>query len=132
MKASIIAVIGLGLAFTSSVAQAQGKNPPGVNPSHFLCYRVSQAAPLKPAAAVKWQDQFGIFGSKIGSAMFLCTPVSKNGEEMKDKTTHLVCYQVAAKNAGKKVKITHQLGTQVLKIGGSVMFCLPSTKEVLK
>jgi len=29
---------------------------------------------------------------------------------MKDKTTHLVCYQVAAKNAGKKVKITHQLG----------------------
>jgi len=30
------------------------------------------------------------------------------------------------------VKITHQLGTQVLTVGGSVTFCLPSTKEVLK
>jgi hypothetical protein len=131
MKTSIILAVGLGIAFTSA-AQAQGKNPPGVNPTHFLCYRVSQAAPLKPPASVKLSDQFGAFGSKIGNAMFLCTPVSKNGEEVKDKTTHLVCYQVLAKNAGKKVKITHQLGTQVLTVGGSVTLCLPSTKEVMK
>jgi hypothetical protein len=131
MKSAICLAIGLGLTVTSA-AQAQGKNPPGVNPAHYLCYRVSQAAPLKPPAAVKLSDQFGASGSKIGSALFLCTPVSKNGEEVKDKTTHLVCYSVAAKNANKKVKIATQLGTQILKVGGSVTLCLPATKEVIK
>jgi hypothetical protein len=71
--------------------------------------------------------------SRLASrALFLCTPVSKNGEELKDKTTHLVCYSVAAKNANKKVKIATQLGTQILKVGGSVTLCLPATKEVIK
>lgn len=130
MKAALLLAFGFGIA-VSSAAQA-GPNPPGVNPTHFLCYRVSQAAPLKPPAAVKLADQFGGLGTKIGSAMFMCTPVSKNGEELKDKTTHLTCYQVSAKNAGKKVKVTHQLGSQILTVGGSVTLCLPSTKEVLK
>jgi hypothetical protein len=131
MKAAILLALGFGIA-VSSAAQAQGKDPPGVNPTHFLCYRVSQAAPLKPPAAVKLADQFGALGTKIGNALFMCTPVSKNGEEMKDKTTHLTCYSVSAKNAGKKVKVTHQLGSQVLTVGGSVVLCLPSIKEVLK
>jgi hypothetical protein len=130
MKASVLLAIGLGVAFTTA-AQAQGINPPGVNPTHFLCYRVSQATALKPAA-VKLSDQFGSLGTKIGNALFLCTPVSKNGEESKDTTTHLTCYSVSAKNAGKKVKVTHQLGSQVLTVGGSVTLCLPSIKEVLK
>ena len=131
MKASILLAAGFGIAVTSA-AHAQGKNPPGVNPTHFLCYRVSQAAPLKPPAAVKLNDQFGALGTKIGNALFMCTPVSKNGEESKDLITHLTCYSVSAKNAGKKVKVTHQLGSQVLTVGGSVVLCLPSLKEVIK
>ena len=130
MKASIILAIGIGMALTSA-AQAQGGNPPGVNPTHFLCYRVSQSTALKPAS-VKLKDQFGDFGTKIGNALFLCTPVSKNGEDVKDQKTHLTCYSVSAKNAGKKVKVTHQLGSQVLQVGGSVVLCLPSLKEVAK
>ncbi len=130
MKASIILAIGIGMALTS-VAQAQGKDPPGVDPAHFLCYRVSQAAPIKPAEA-KLADQFGAFGTKIGNALFLCTPVSKNGADVKDKVTHLTCYSVSAKNAGKKVKVTNQFGSQVLTVGGSVVLCVPSLKEVLK
>ena len=131
MKASIILALGFGIAFTSA-AQAQGGNPPGVNPAHFFCYRVSQAAPIKPPAAVKLKDQFGDFGTKIGSALFLCTPVSKNGEEVKDQKTHLTCYSVSAKNAGKKVKVTNQFGSQILTVGGSVVLCVPSLKEVVK
>jgi len=129
MRAALLLALGFGVAVTSG-AQAQ-KNPEGVNPTHFFCYRVSQAAPLKPVA-VKLSDQFGGFGTKIGNALFMCTPVSKNGEELKDKITHLTCYQVAAKNAGRKVKVTHQLGSQILTVGGSVTLCLPSLKEVLK
>ncbi len=130
MKTTIILAIGFGIAF-SSAAQAQGKNPEGVNPTHFLCYRVSQSTALKPAA-VKLSDQFGALGTKIGNPLFLCTPVTKNGEETKDQKTHLTCYQVSAKNAGKKVKVTNQLGSQVLAVGGSVVLCVPSIKEVLK
>ena len=80
--AAILLAIGAGIAFASP-AQAQGKDPPGVNPTHFVCYRVSQATKLKPAA-VKLKDQFGAFGSKIGNPLFLCAPVSKNGEEVKE------------------------------------------------
>jgi len=107
----VLLALGLGIAVTSAAQAQGGKNPPGVNPTHFLCYRVSQSAPLKPPASVKLADQFGGLGTKIGNALFLCTPVSKNGEELKDKTTHLTCYSVAAKNAGKTVKVTHQLGS---------------------
>ncbi|MEP7029383.1 MAG: hypothetical protein ABI830_00455 [Pseudolabrys sp.] len=130
MRVSIILAIGFGIALTSA-AQAQ-KNPEGVNPTHFLCYRVSQTAALKPPAAVKLKDQFGGFGTKIGNALFMCTPVSKNGEESKDQKTHLTCYSVTAKDAGKTVRVTHQLGSQTLRIGGSVVLCLPSIKQVLK
>jgi hypothetical protein len=130
MKASIILAIGIGMALTSA-AQAQGANPPGVDPAHFLCYRVSQEKPIKPVE-VKLADQFGNFGTKIGNALFLCAPVSKNGADVKDKVTHLTCYSVSAKNAGKKVKVTNQFGSQILTVGGSVVLCVPSLKEVLK
>ena len=128
MKAAILLAVGLGIASTST-AQAQ-KNPEGVNPTHFFCYRVSEQRPLKPVA-VKLADQFGGFGTRIGRALFLCTPVSKNGEAVKDKETHLTCYSVAAKNAGKKVVVRHQLGEQQLTVGGSVVLCLPSLKKVI-
>jgi hypothetical protein len=130
MKASIFLALGLGMALTSA-AQAQGANPPGVDPAHFLCYRVSQEKPIKPVE-VKLADQFGNFGTKIGNALFLCAPVSKNGADVKDKVTHLTCYSVSAKNAGKKVKVTNQFGSQILTVGGSVVLCVPSIKEVLK
>jgi hypothetical protein len=130
MKTCIIVAIGLGMV-TLAAAPAQAKDPPGVNPTHFLCYRVSQNTALKPTA-VKLKDQFGAFGSKLGKAVFLCTPVSKNGEEIKDQKTHLTCYAVAAKNAGRKVVVVHQFGKQQLTVGGSYVLCLPSLKEVLK
>ena len=129
MKASIILALGIGIAL-SSAGQAQAKDPPGVNSTHFQCYRVSQQKPLKPTQ-VKLADQFGKWAPKLGNALFLCNPVEKNGEPMKDKVTHLTCYQIPAKNAGKKVLVTHQLGEQVLTVGGMVMLCLPSLKKVM-
>ena len=129
MKSSIILAIGIGMAL-STVGPAQAKDPPGVNSTHFQCYRVSQQKPLKPTQ-VKLADQFGKWAPKLGNALFLCNPVEKNGEPMKDKVTHLTCYQLPAKNAGKKVLVTHQLGEQVLKVGGTMILCLPSLKKVL-
>ena len=118
------------LMFGLTIANGQGgKDPPGVNPTHFLCYRVSEQKPVPPTS-VKLLDQFGASGMKIGRALFLCNPVSKNGAELKDKTTHLVCYSIGAKNAGKKVSVTNQFGTQVLTVGGTVTLCVPSLKKL--
>ena len=128
MKAAILLALGFGIA-VSSAAQAQGKDPPGVNPTHFQCYRVSQQKPIKAEAKVT--DQFGGASYKLGAALFLCAPASKNGEPVKDKETHLTCYSIPAKNAGKKVIVTHQFGSQQLTVGGSVVLCLPSIKKVL-
>ena len=127
MKISTILAIGIGMALIAP-AQAQ-KNPDGVNPTHFQCYRVSQQKPIKGEAKVK--DQFTGMSYKLGAAMFLCAPASKNGEPVKDEKTHLTCYSIPAKNAGKKVMVTHQFGEQVLAVGGSVTLCLPSLKKVL-
>ena len=114
-----------------AAAPAQAKDPPGVNPTHFLCYRVLQSTALKPTA-VKLKDQFGAFGTKIGRPLFLCTPVSKNGEPVKDERTHLTCYQISAKNAARKVRVVNQFGSQILAVGGSVALCVPSLKDVQK
>jgi hypothetical protein len=127
MKVKIALAVGIASLLVTPL-QAQ-TNPPGVNPTHFLCYRVAAAKPLKPTA-VKLKDQFGAFGSKLGQPLFMCTPVSKNGEEVRDVRTHLTCYAVSAKNAGKTVVVEHQFGKQQLRVGGSVVLCLPSLKEV--
>jgi hypothetical protein len=129
MKTSIILAVGFGIVLTSAV-QAQ-KNPEGVNPTHFLCYRVSQSTALKPTAA-KLSDQFSALSTKIGKPLFLCNPVTKNDEKPQDQKTHLVCYEISAKNAAKKVKVTNQFGSQSLAIGGSFVLCVPSLKVVLK
>lgn len=128
MKAALLLSLGFGIAF-GSTAQAQGKDPPGVNPTHFQCYRVSQQKPIRAEAKVV--DQFGGASYKLGKALFLCAPASKNGEPVKDKETHLTCYSIPAKNAAKKVVVRHQFGEQLLKVGGSVTLCLPSLKKVL-
>jgi len=130
MKMKIALAIGIA-SFVVTPLYAQGKDPPGVNPTHFMCYRVSAAKPM-PTNNVKLKDQFGDFGSRVGAPTLLCTPVSKNGAEVKDPKTHLTCYAIAAKNAGKTVVVEHQFGKQQLTVGGSVMLCLPSLKEVIK
>ena len=133
MTATTVTVFGATLAIAigfAAPALAQGKNPPEVNPTHFQCYRVSQIKPIKPQT-VKLRDQFTTGAAKLAQAMFVCAPVEKNGEPSKDRTTHLTCYTVPAKNAGKKVRMTHQLGQHDLAVGGSVFVCLPSLKKVL-
>jgi hypothetical protein len=125
LAATAAVAIGLG-----GIALAQAPNPPGVDPTHYQCYRVSQIKQIK-AKSVKLADQFTKQTAQISRATFVCAPVEKNGEPPKDKDTHLTCYTVPAKNAGKKVRMIHQLGEHDLAVGGSVFMCLPSIKKIL-
>ncbi len=123
----LTAVVALA---AGAAARAQGHNPPGVNPTHYQCYRVAEQSRFKPVA-VKLQDQFGTSGVKLVRPLFLCAPVAKNGEKPKDERTHLVCYEEeGGKAADKRVTTLNQFGKEALTVGGPVMLCAPSLKRV--
>jgi hypothetical protein len=128
MKTAFVTALGIGISALAAPAFGQGGNPQGVDPTHYQCYRVSAAKPLKPQT-VKLRDQFMASEAKLGPAMLLCNPVEKNGEAPKDRETHLTCYQIPAKPARKKVLVRHQFGEQQLTVGGTVVLCLPSVKK---
>ena len=113
-----------------TAARSQGHDPPGVNPTHFQCYRVSPAQKFKPLA-VKLQDQFGSSGVRVITPVLLCAPVAKNGVQPKDTKTHLVCYEEQeGKAADKRVVTTNQFGKELMTVGGAFVLCVPSLKQL--
>ena len=131
MKATL--TLAAALIFgTTSLARAQGSDPPGVNPAHYQCYKVSEAVPFKPVA-VTLKDQFGNSKATVVNPVMICAPTSKNGAVVKDQKTHLVCYQDEGPKAPeKRVRVQNQFGQDVLTVGGAAMLCVPSLKTVLK
>ena len=132
MKAALITALAAAAATTFSFAPAWSQaNPPGIRLDHYHCYRVSPVTRFRPLR-VKLVDQFGRLQPTVVREQFLCAPVEKNGEPIKDKEDHLVCYSVTGgRNAGKRVEIINQFGKAVLQVGGTVTFCVPSLKKVL-
>jgi hypothetical protein len=115
---------------TVAPAVAQDKNPPGLNPEHFQCYDIVEAK-ASPKRQVQLQDQFGETRTVTAKAVLLCNPVSKNGEEIHDKRTHLVCYQMRpGKPVGKRVEVQNQFGTEPISVKSSRILCVPSLKRV--
>ena len=143
MKTARITVVGTALAITIASgpqALAQGKNPPGVNPTHFQCYEVADENSRdfekrrdfkqKP---VKLRDQFGASGKTIMKAAFLCAPVLQKDEaRYQDQTTHLVCYVVEPSDLKRKVRIQNQFGQEDLTLGSSKILCVPSRKTLIQ
>jgi hypothetical protein len=124
LSAATIGIVGM------TAAQAQ-PNPPGVNPEHYACYRVSPAKPFK-LVKVALKDQFGGATGFVVQEAVLCAPVAKNDQPIKDERTHLLCYTVKMnKNANKAVEITNQFGKFVMKVGAITQLCVPSLKKVL-
>jgi hypothetical protein len=131
MKSTITAILAAGIAALATTAAQAQKDPPGVNPEHYSCYRVSPAKPFK-AQKVTLSDQFGNSTVYVVQEALLCTPVSKNDQPIKDKVTHLMCYTLKAdKSANKAVSITNQFGTFTMKVGQLTQLCVPSLKKVL-
>ena len=133
MKAAIIGSLGFACMIASAMSaptQAQTKDPPGVNPTHYQCYRVAEGQPFQPRD-VKLADQFGASGARVLKPIVLCAPVSKNGAPVRDKRTHLTCYEdEGPKAVDKKVAVTNQFGTETLTVGGPWTLCVPSLKTV--
>jgi hypothetical protein len=135
MTFTTIATLGVTVAITfgiSASAHAQSRNPPGVNPSHYQCYRVSEQEPFNPRE-IRLRDQFGTTTVKIVKPAFLCAPVEKNGVPPRDRQTHLVCYEEeGGKAADKQVSMTNQFGKETLSVKDPALLCVPSRKQVLR
>ena len=132
MKTVSIVMLGtLITVWNVSASNAQIPNPPGIKLDHYACYRVSPVRPFNPKR-VKLADQFGNSVAVVMREAFLCAPVEKNNEPIKDKEAHLVCYTVTGgRNAAKTVAVINQFGTANLRVGGTVQLCVPSLKKVL-
>src|SRR2546423_3351905 len=131
MKAIVTLLAAAATTITFSAAQAQSPNPSGINLDHYQCYRLSPVSGFKQRK-VKLTDQFGTSQAVVVREQFLCAPVEKNGEPIKNKENHLVCYGVTGgKDARKRVEIVNQFGKGTLQLGGTVLLCVPSLKKVL-
>src|SRR5712692_10249122 len=132
MKITTVASLAVATVIVCGVAApagAQGgKNPPGVNPTHYECYRLVEAQ--TQAEKVKLKDQFGVSEAALLRPIFLCAPTDKNNLPAKDKTTHYLCYeQEGGKSVDKRAQITNQFGSNVISIGLPFMLCVPSLKK---
>jgi hypothetical protein len=124
----IALAIGLGIC-TPVRAQAQSPNPPGINPAHYQCYKVTgQSHP----AVVKLRDQFGASPNvKVLQPVYLCAPVAKGDESIGDEQTHLVCFlDSGIRTPNKTVRVTNQFGAQILKVATPAVLCVPSIKQL--
>jgi len=133
MKSSIVilSVAALSLIGTAAPSLAQ-RNPPGVNSTHYQCYRVTERDPAFKERAVKLRDQFGGSDAKVLKPIMLCAPTNKNNLEVRDKITHYLCYEDEGPKPPQKVaEITNQFGREIVVVNGPTMLCVPSRK-VLK
>jgi hypothetical protein len=131
-RATAVAAFSVTMAMVTgggTPAQAEGKNPPGINPTHYQCYRVSEAEPFG-RREVKLHDQFGTSAATILKTSLLCAPVDKNEQRARDRQTHYVCYEEEGRAADKKVIVTNQFGKQTLVVDRPALLCVPSMKRL--
>lgn len=131
----LITVSSMVFAFALSVgAQAQTitANPNGIDPEHYKCYVALDPIPPFQPRTVDLQDQFGKRPVRLQKISFICTPVSKNGEVVADRLSHLVCYQFSqpAPDPVKRVEVKNQFGVTQFTVGRAGHLCVPSFKRV--
>jgi len=132
-----ITFLGIAITIAFSLAppaQAQnGRNPPGVNPTHYQCYTVE--GPSGDIELKALRDQFGLSEKvKLGKVLFLCAPTAKNLVPPRDRITHYLCYEDEIKPADRKARIINQLTKQTgidIAVEKARMLCVPSLKRLL-
>jgi hypothetical protein len=99
---------------------------------HFKCYDVSPSDPFSPLE-VELKDQFVSGRVRVNAPDTLCTPVGKNGAEIRDPASHLTCYPIEELDPSDlppAVVVDNQFGSLTLKMGTSQRLCVPSLKSI--
>jgi len=134
MKSTIVIVSAAALSLIATAAPSLAqRNPPGVNPTHYQCYRVTEKEPAFKERAVKLRDQFGGSDAKVLKPVMLCAPTNKNNLEARDRITHYLCYEDEGPKPPEKVaEITNQFGKQIVVVNEPRLLCVPSRKVLPK
>jgi hypothetical protein len=123
-----------GLCVPSLKSKTRAAPPTTPNPEkavdHFRCYVVT---PVDVSKSVKLKDQFGATATRTLRLVELCTPVSKNGGQVRRPKAHLVCYSIKDANAfaSRNVRVRNQFGLATVQAVRPSTLCLPSFKKVL-
>jgi len=117
--------------------------PSDLNINHFKCYKVrkTRGAPaFTPPGDVTLEDQFETKLTRIIKPKLLCTPVEKNGEQVVDPETHIMCYMIKdapgqPRFERREVSIVDQFAEQDLRAvrgdcRAATYLCVPSTKRL--
>jgi hypothetical protein len=125
-------------AAKSLTSSPPAPNPTSHNVDHYKCYRarVTPGTPRFPERVrVTITDQFNttLKTLNLKKPRHLCTPVDKNGEDVKNPTVHLACY--AARGAPKTPKhrgvfVNDQFGPEQLDTSTEREICIPSLKSL--
>jgi hypothetical protein len=117
---------------SKAIAPEQPGDPPS-QLDHFLCYKIHAASPFTNRT-VSLEDQFGAGRASIRKPRTLCTPVSKNGEEIQSGDEHLVCYVARELNRPqmRSVIARNQFGVTSIGTHQTRHLCVPSTKRELE
>jgi hypothetical protein len=112
------------------------KNPtpgtplPTFRVDHFKCYLVRHHRFTPSVVTV--EDQFMEREFEVRKPVWLCAPVDKAGEGIRNPDDHLLCYIVAPlERLSFGVSVDNQLGPEQLEVVREGELCVPSTKEEL-
>ena len=117
--------------------------PSDLNINHFKCYKVREmrgAPAFTPPDDVDLEDQFETKLTRVIRPKFLCNPVDKNGEGIRNAEAHLTCYRIKdspgqPRFQRRQVDIEDQFAQQDLKAvrgdcRASSYLCVPSSKRI--
>ncbi len=130
--APVLLMLVLLCALSSVQAQPA---PPQFRIDHFLCYHVLPTQFVGPKG-ISVIDQFNVqppLPVQVNGRDSLCNPVSKNGEPIPNKETHLMGYLVRSdsKPVNKNVIVSNQFGEQRVEVLRPVKLLLPTGKAPL-
>jgi uncharacterized repeat protein (TIGR01451 family) len=123
-----------------SDTEATVVNPaPVLTLDHFKCYRLGEdddddddGEDRNPVSRVTLRDQFGSGDVLVDEARELCTPAAKDGSSVSQPSAHLVMYRIKSNGrfSTRRVEVTNQFGTHVLKVRKPKTLAVPSSKSL--
>jgi len=131
LRGVALLAVGVGFLLASRVATAQDELPA----ASYKCYpakTIPGTTQFPRGVAFPLADQFHDSSLTRFLALYeLCTPVSKDGEEIPNPAVHLMCYKVSdpAVRGRFLVDVTDQFGTESLIAANERTVCLPALKN---
>ncbi len=121
------------LAFWAGTAVAD-PDPFGSKFNNYQCYEVTAMSGSVVDHSVKVADQFAKYGQNAARLLYLCNPVSLDGEPIAAKEVHLACFLTDPSGTQnlepQTVFLKNRFGKQKVALApASRLLCVTTTKS---